>query len=158
MTGLAPDLHDHGTERIAGQRIRRRLQCGFGIAGAHADHETRIKPEFAPAAHRQPAVLARGEILPDPHHRTARGEPPHQGRDEAGCSRGLRPLRERLMHRPAQEPALQHGVGLHMAERHAMQGRACATIEASAFKAVDILTQPRKRADARALHAPLPFH
>jgi hypothetical protein len=64
--GLAPDFHDHGAERIAGQRISRRAQRGFHIGRANAHYQARIEPEFAKTAHRQRAGFQFGKILPHP--------------------------------------------------------------------------------------------
>ena len=108
--GLAPDFHDHGAERIAGQRIGRRAQRGLHIGRANAHHQARIEPEFAKTAHRQHAGFQFGKILPHPQQRPPRAEASHQAGDKAGRRRTLPSLGEYFVHRAPRQAALQRRI------------------------------------------------
>lgn len=114
---LAPYLHHHSAERIAGQRVGCRPQRALRIGYVDHHQKTRIKTEFAPSAHRQRAGFACGKILPHPKQRPVRTQPPRQTRDEPGRRRAVPSFREHLVHGAAREPALQHRIHLRVVER-----------------------------------------
>lgn len=117
----------------------------------HRHQEARVEAEFGEATGRQRAVLPRGEILPHPQQRPPRREATGKPGDEAGRRRAMAAVfGEHLVQRAAHQPALQRRVGAGMAERHPRQP------VGGAFETADGSAQGRKRAHARAAHAPLP--
>jgi hypothetical protein len=152
LARLAPEFQHHRAQRVAGERIGGGPQCSFGVGCAHAHQQARIETEFGKATHRQCARFTFGKILPHPEQRPPQGDAARNPRDEACRRRTLPPgLGKDLMHRATGKAALQHRIGLRMAERDA-SGLVRAVM---AFDACDIPAQTRKRAQACAHHAPL---
>ena len=151
---VAPDFQHHGAQRIAGERVGRRPQRAVRILRAHRHQAARIEAEFGKAVHRQRACFAFAEILPHPHQRPSRHDPPGEPDHEPGRSRAVPAcLGEHLMHRAPGQSALQRRIGLGMAERHpARRMRAAMGLEP-----FDTAAQRRKRGRACAGHAPLPL-
>ena len=152
LSRFAPDFQHHDTQRIAGQRVGRRLQCGVHIRRAHGHEDARIETKFGQSTHRQRARFNFGEILPHPDQRPPGCRPPRKARDKPG-RRGTLPagLSEHLVHRPQGEAALQRRIRVGMAERHPV-GQVCIAVR---LDALDAAAQSRKRARACAGHAPL---
>jgi hypothetical protein len=153
MTGLAPDLHNDSTQRIAGQRIRRCPQCAFHLGRVHCHQQSRIEPELTPATHRYRAGFDRGKVLPHPEQRLARTDALRQPCDEARRRGTLPPFREHLVHGATRETALQHRIRFVMTKRYPgrhIRGRA-------RFDARYVIAQARKRPCAcmHLAHAPL---
>ena len=115
--GLAPDFQHHGADRIAGERVGGGAKGVLDITRPHRHQAARIKPELGEPAHREPAHLALSKILPHPDQWPVRRHAPRQPRDKAGGRSALpAALAKHLMDRAARKPALQHGIGLGMAE------------------------------------------
>jgi hypothetical protein len=149
---LPPGFQHHGPKRIAGKRVGGRPQGGVHVGRPHRHHKTGIETEFGPSAHRQRAGFNFGEVLTDPHQR-----PPCRGSSrepcDKTCRRGTLPaLGKDLMHRSLGKTALQRCIRIGMAERHPVGPVRIAR----RFEALNAPTQTRKRAYARAGHAPLP--
>jgi hypothetical protein len=154
LVGLAPDFQHHRADRIAGERVGSGAQGVINIGRPHRHQATRIEPELGEPAHRQPPHLALGKILPHPNQRPPRRHAPRQPCDKAGGRRTLpAALAKHLMQSAAREPALQHGIGLPMAEGCAFRRRAAA-LRLDAF---DTAAQTRKRAHACACHGVASF-
>ena len=152
LSRFAPDFQHHDTQRIAGQRVGRRLQCGVHIRRAHGHEDARIETKFGQSTHRQRTRFNLGEILTHPDHGPPGCRPPRKARDKPG-RRGTLPagLSEHLVHRPQGEAALQRRIRVGMAERHPVrQVRIAVRLDV-----LDAATQSRKRARACAGHAPL---
>jgi hypothetical protein len=154
LAGLAPDFQHHGANRIAGECVGSGAQCVLDIGRPHRHQAARIEPELGEPAHRQQPHLALGKILPHPDQRPPRRHAPRQSCDKAG-GRGTLPaaLAKHLMQRAACKPALQHRIGLPMAERNALR-QSGAALRLDAF---DTAAQARKRAHACACHGVASF-
>ncbi len=150
LARMAPDLEHDGADRIAGQSVGRGPQRSVGILGAHGDQQPRIETEFAEPAHRQRAGFNFRKVLPHPDQRPPRRHPSREPRDEAGSRRALVSFCEHFMHRRARQPALQHSIRSHMAERDLVE-----VMRRALLQAFDASAQTRKRARACAAHAPL---
>ena len=149
LARLAPEFQHHRAQRIAGERIGRGPQRGFGVGRAHRHQQARIETEFGKAAHRQRARFRFRKILTHPEQWPPRGDAAREPCDEtSGRSTLPAGLGKHLMHRAACETALQHRIGLHMAERDA-SGLVRAVM---GFDACDIAAQTRKRVQACAHH------
>src|SRR5262249_45338205 len=79
-----------------------------------------------------------------PQQRFARSHASRKPGDKTRRGRALPPLAKHLVDRRAREPALQHGVGLAMAERDAV----VLMHDLRRFDALDLAAQNRKRAHA----------
>jgi hypothetical protein len=146
---LAPDFQHHRADRIAGQRVGRGAQRRVDIGRAHRHQPARIEAEFGQPAHRQRAGFKLAKILPHPHQRTPRHQPPGKARDQPGGRPALPSLGEHFMHRPGGETAAQTRIGAGMTERHLLQRMGIAI----RFKALDAAAQTRKRVRACTAHA-----
>jgi len=146
---LAKGLQHHGTECIAGKRIRRGAKCSLDIGGAHGDEQARIEAKLGKAARRQRTGFHFGKILPHPDQRFARGNPSGDPRKETGRGRALVPLGKHLMHGGKRQPAAQHGIGAPVAERDLVEP----VHLAGRLDPLDAAAQGRKRVLACAGHA-----
>jgi hypothetical protein len=151
LSRLAPDFQHHDAERIAGQRVGRRLQRAVDIRRAHRHQQARIEPEFGQPAHRQRTGFDFGEILPDPYQRPPCRRPSHQAGDKTRRGGAVPSCGEHLVHRAQREAALQRRIRVGMAERHPVRPVRIAV----RLDALDAAAQRRKRVRACAAHAPL---
>ncbi len=144
LSRLAPDFQHHDAERIAGQRVGRRLQRGVDIRRAHRHQQARIEPEFGQPAHRQRTGFDFGKILPDPHQRPPCRGPSHQAHDKTRRGGAVPSCGEHLVHRAQREAALQRRIRVGMAERHPVRP----VRSAVRLDALDAAAQSRKRVRA----------
>jgi len=154
LTRFAPDLQHHDAQRIAGQRVGGAPQGHLHVGGAHGHEEPRIETEFGQSAHRQRARFNFRKILPDPHQRPPRSQPPRKPRDKTR-RRGALPatFREHLVHRAPSQATLQRQIRIGIPERDPARRIGFAL----RLDALDAAAQIRKRARACAAHAPFPW-
>ena len=142
---LAPDFQHHRAHGITGKRIGGGTQGILHVRGAHRHEITRIKPKLGQSAHRQRADFAFRKILPHPDQRPSRRDAPRQAGNKSRSSRTLvAAFTKHLMHCCRSEPALQHSISFHMAER--------GQVWRMGLHAFDTTAQSRKRAQACAAH------
>jgi hypothetical protein len=126
LARTAPDFQHHGTQRIAGERIRRRPQRALHVESAHRHQTARVEAELAKSAHRQRACFDFAKILPHPDQRPPRCQARCKANYKSSRNRAVPAgFREHLMHHRARETAIEHCIYLGMAERHPAGG-ACA--------------------------------